>query len=110
MGQPIIGMKGISWNCQGLAKSRKFEFIHELINKENIDFISLQETNKKEFDQNWLLAISGNKNFKWIYAPPNGRSGGLLIGLNADTFEIRGYQVQDFMIICKIVQKDKNWA
>jgi hypothetical protein len=36
-------------NCQGLAKPRKFEFIHELINKEKVDFISLQETNKKEF-------------------------------------------------------------
>lgn len=86
----------------------KFEFIHELINKVKIDFISLQETNKKDFEQNWLLALSGNKNFKWISAPPNGRLGGLLVGFNADTFEITDYQVQDFMIVCKINQKTKT--
>jgi hypothetical protein len=53
-------MKGVIWNCHGLAKPGKFEFIPELINKEKVDFISLQETNKRQFGQNWLLSLSGN--------------------------------------------------
>jgi hypothetical protein len=43
-----------------------------------------------------------------ISAPPNGRLGGLLVGFNAGTFEITDYQVQDFMIVCKINQKTKT--
>lgn len=43
----MVRMKGISWNCKGLAKEGKFEFLRELIHKENDDFICLQETNKK---------------------------------------------------------------
>jgi hypothetical protein len=62
-------MKGVIWNYHGLAKPGKFEFIHELINKGKVDFISLQETNKREFGQNWLLSLSGNKMFKWISSP-----------------------------------------
>lgn len=43
----MVGMKGISQNCQGLVKEGKYEFLRDLINKENADFICLQETNKK---------------------------------------------------------------
>jgi hypothetical protein len=58
----MVGMKGISWNCKGLAKEGKFEFLRELINKENADFICLQETNKKiqsklTGDIEWLKKI-----------------------------------------------------
>jgi hypothetical protein len=40
-------MIGLIWNCQGLGKEVKIEFLKELIRKERIDFIGLQETNKK---------------------------------------------------------------
>lgn len=55
----MVRMKGISWNCKGRAKEGKFEFLRELINKENDDFICLQETNKKIFSQNWLGTLNG---------------------------------------------------
>ena len=101
-------MKGVIWNCHGLAKPGKFEFIPELINKEKVDFISLQETNKRQFGQNWLLSLSGNKLFKWISSPPNGRSGGLLVGFNLDTLDISDIQIKDFMIVCRVHHKIKN--
>jgi exonuclease III len=101
-------MKGVIWNCQGLGKPGKSEFIHELINKEKVDFISLQETNKREFGQNWLLSLSGNKMFKWISSPPNGKFGGLLVSFNSDTFEVSNIQIKDFMIVCVIHHKNKN--
>lgn len=40
-------MKGIIWNCLGLRDFEKVEFLKELICEENLDFIGLQETNKK---------------------------------------------------------------
>jgi hypothetical protein len=37
----------------------------------------------------WLLnALSGDFDFEWICNPSRGRSSGILVGLNKDTFEI----------------------
>jgi hypothetical protein len=40
-------MIGLIWNCQGLGKDVKSEFLKDVIRKEKIDFIGIQETNKK---------------------------------------------------------------
>jgi hypothetical protein len=45
------------------VKSGKFEFLQGLINKFKVDFIGLQETKKKNFDQNGIDALSPNKKF-----------------------------------------------
>jgi exonuclease III len=49
-------MKGLIWNCQGLTKHGKYEFLKILIREENLDFIGLQETNKINFSNGWVLA------------------------------------------------------
>jgi hypothetical protein len=46
--------------------------------------------------------------FKWISSPPNGRSWGLLVGFNSDTFEVSDIQTKDFMIVCVVHHKIKN--
>jgi hypothetical protein len=98
-------MIGLIWNCQGSEKEVKFEFLKELIRKERIDFIGLQETNKKSFEDSWLNSISGNRNFAWFWTPVNGRSGGLLVGFNADVFDVREIEMGDFMIKVLLVHK-----
>jgi exonuclease III len=102
-------MIGIIWNCQGLRKQGKIEFLKELICDEKADFISLQETMKKNFSQSWLDAISGGKKFIWIHSIPRGRSGGLLVGFNSDCFDVREQEVGDFMIRCLVLHKEKNF-
>ena len=47
-------MIGIIWNCQGLRKQGKIEFLKELICDEKADFIGLQETMKKNFSQKYM--------------------------------------------------------
>jgi hypothetical protein len=62
-------MIGVIWNCQGLVKAGKFEFLQELITKYKVDFIGLQETKKKIFEQSWFEALNPQKNFTWISSP-----------------------------------------
>jgi exonuclease III len=102
-------MIGLIWNCQGLGKEVKIEFLKELIRKERIDFIGLQETNKKSFEDSWLNSISGNRNFAWFWTPANGRSGGLLVGFNADAFDVRETEMGDFMIKVLLVHKENGF-
>jgi hypothetical protein len=50
-------MIGLIWNCQGLGKDVKSEFLKEIMRKERFDFIGLQETNKKNFEESLLNTI-----------------------------------------------------
>jgi hypothetical protein len=56
-------MIGVIWTCQGLVKPGKFEFLRELITKHKVDFIGLQETKRKEFDQKWFEALNPQRIF-----------------------------------------------
>ena len=62
-------MIGVIWNCQGLGKPGKFEFLRELITRHKADFIGLQETKRKEFDQRWFEAINPQKKFEPPFGP-----------------------------------------
>jgi exonuclease III len=102
-------MIGLIWNCHGLGKDVKIEFLKDIIRKERIDFIGLQETNKKSFEDSWLNSIGGNRNFAWFWSPPNGRSGGLLVGFDADIFDVREKELGEFMIRILVVHKEKGF-
>jgi hypothetical protein len=84
-------MIGVIWNCQGLVKTGKFEFLQELITKYKVDFIGLQETKKRIFDQSWFEALNPQKKFTWISSPPG-------VDLNTDVFDIISQDISEFMI------------
>jgi exonuclease III len=101
-------MIGLIWNCQGLGISSKVQFLKELIRDEKIDFIGLQETQRSHFSDSWLTSLAGSKPFAWFSAPPNGRSGGLLVGFNTDVFDVRENEIDEFMIRTLIFHREKN--
>jgi exonuclease III len=87
----------------------KSEFLRDIIRRERIDFIGLQETNKKNFDDSWLDFIGGNRNFVWVWSPPNGWSGGLLVGFDADIFDVREKELGEFMIRILVIQNESGF-
>ena len=40
-------MIGVIWNCQGLGKSVKSEFLRDVIMKEKVNFIGLKKPTRK---------------------------------------------------------------
>jgi hypothetical protein len=63
----------------------------------------------KNFEDSWLNSISGNRNFAWIWAPPNGRSGSLLVGFNAEVFDVREQEMGEFTIKILVVHKENGF-
>jgi hypothetical protein len=61
------------------------------------------------FDDSWLNFIGGNRNFAWVWSPPNGRSGGLLVGFDADIFDVREKDLGEFMICILVVHKESGF-
>jgi hypothetical protein len=100
-------MIGLIWNCQGLGIGSKVQFLRELIKDEKVDFIGLQETLRSHFSEAWLTSLAGIKPFAWFSAPPNGRSGGLLVGFNTDVFDVRENEIGEFMIRTLIYHREK---
>jgi hypothetical protein len=42
-------MKGIFWNCNGFADSKKYRFLSDLMKEKNLDYIALSETVEPTF-------------------------------------------------------------
>jgi hypothetical protein len=55
-----------------------------------------------------LSSIAGSKSFAWFSAPPNGRSGGLLVGFNPEVFDVREHETREFMIRTLVLHREKN--
>jgi exonuclease III len=105
-------MKGIFWNSRGLSDLAKSRFLADTSKERNLDFIALLETCKKDFSQPTLDNFSGGKNFLWHWTAPHGRSGGLLLGVNLDVFDIGSIDEGDFFIKFRLRNKkdDFHWV
>ena len=54
-------MKGIFWNSRGLSDLAKSRFLGDITREQNLRFITLFETSKKDFSQETLDNFSGGK-------------------------------------------------
>ncbi|CAN6182020.1 unnamed protein product [Urochloa humidicola] len=91
-------MKGIFWNCRGLRDLAKHSFLHDTTQQNQLDFIALSETNRKDFSTTWLENFSAGADFLWHWRSPRGMSGGLLVGVRHSTFVIDRVEEGDYHI------------
>jgi hypothetical protein len=52
--------------------------IRNLINEVTADFIGLQETMRKKYNDKFFRVVGPNRSFAWHWLPSKGRSGGIL--------------------------------
>jgi hypothetical protein len=71
--------------CQKFEARRRRCHVCKIL---DIDFVALLETNRKDFSNKVLTMFCGGRDFQWYWNPPKGRSGGILLGINALTFDI----------------------
>jgi hypothetical protein len=55
----------------------------------------------------WLRLVVANS--AWFSSPPNGKSGGLLVGFNSEVFDVRDHEAGEFMIHTLVLHKEKNF-
>src|SRR6266540_508817 len=81
-------MKGIFWNSRGLADLAKYRYIAESNKENNLDFIAILKTGKQDLSRSTMTRLSGGVDFIWHCLPPRGRSGGILLGVKASSFDL----------------------
>jgi hypothetical protein len=58
-------MIGATLNCRGVGKKGMSVFLSDLLREQEIDFVGLQETIKKDFSPSFFRKIDPYNSFDW---------------------------------------------
>ena len=104
-------MKGVFWNYDGFKDPKKHRFISDLTKEHNWSFIAISETGRRSFTNPFLKNLCSGKNYLWHVKEPKGRSGGILLGIDLEVFDI-GAIDGDFYVKFHLCNKNDSfkWA
>ena len=102
-------MKGCFWNCDGFGDTSKHWFIHESIREHKLDFFAIQETGRENFSAPFLKFLAAGLDFAWYCLPPQGRSGGILVGINLQTISVKGVKNGDRCVNFDLTSKSDGF-
>jgi hypothetical protein len=101
-------MKGIFWNTNGLKDPKKHKFISDLTKEHDLN---LSET-RSDFGPRFLKNICAGRDYLWHSKAPVGRSGGMLLGIDLQFFDIGAIDEGQFYIKFYLCNKADHykWA
>ena len=70
----------------------------DLVKEEQINFIALSETGRDDFPNHTLKNLCAGRDFLWHCMAPHGRSGGILLGVDLNVFDIGAIAEGDFFV------------
>lgn len=85
-------MKILFWNIRGINSGGRKKQLGEIMVKQQVDVVCLQETIKQRFTPRELASFARGQDMFWEWISPEGRSGGLLIGANKESVEVIDYK------------------
>jgi hypothetical protein len=96
------------WNIRGAGKRGVSSCLTDIIVDNKMDFIGLQETTKREYNQSFFRKIDPCNNFfgKWILLV--GKSDGILCGVRCEVLEVQAVKLGEFMILMFLWNKIKK--
>ena len=82
-------MKGFFWNSIGLSDLAKYHYIRKAIKENSLNFVAVMETEKQDMSGTNLNRLRGRGGyFIWHCLPRRGRSGGILLVVNAREYDL----------------------
>jgi hypothetical protein len=102
-------MKGFFWNNNELRDQAKPRFLFDSVKEYMFDFLVVLETKRLDFNANELSHFCANKKFVWDWTPPNGRFGGILVGLNQEKCEVLDIMHGNFSLKFKLSNKEDTF-
>jgi hypothetical protein len=102
-------MKGFFWNSRGLSDLAKYRYILDAIKDNHFNFVAVMEIGKQDMSRSNLNRLSGGADFTWHCLPPRGRSGGILLDVNALVLDVSLIVEGKFYIKFHICNKSDNF-
>jgi hypothetical protein len=108
-------MRPLFWNSKGFKDPKKHHFISDLTREQDLCFIAISEMERKGFHDSVLRNLcvwGGGRNFQWHCKKPKGRLGGILLGIDLDTFDIGAIDEGEFYVKFHLSSNDCDfkWA
>ena len=91
-------VQGLIWNCGGLKKKGVSTFLKNLIFEYKFHFVGLQETIIEECEDSLLRKFDMNQDYLWLWNAFKGKSGGILVGVLIERFDVGSFKQGEFMI------------
>jgi hypothetical protein len=91
-------MIGATLNCRGVGKKGMSVFLSDFLRVQEVDFIGLQETIKKDYSPTFFRRFDHMNDFEWRWIPSVGMSGGILGVFRSSRFNICKTSVGRFHI------------
>jgi predicted cupin superfamily sugar epimerase len=101
-------MNGLFWNSNGMRDHAKPMFLLESV-EYHLDFIAISESKRADFNQIELAHFCANRDFKWSWTQPRGRSGGILVGVNLEKIIVQDIVLGNFFLKFKLKNKVDNF-
>jgi hypothetical protein len=98
-------MKGLFWNNRVLRDLAKYKFLYDTSCDIQLDFIALLEN----FSAVDLDHFCGGKDFLWHWTSPRRQSGGILLSVDLQLFDIGDITLGDFHIKFNIRNKEDGF-
>jgi hypothetical protein len=90
-------MKTLIWNIRGIGKPARVRQLKEIMNRENVKIIGLQETIKQSFSVGDLAKIN-----PWGALPGTGGHlgalWGILLGVNEDNVHVENWEIGNYYV------------
>lgn len=97
------------WNLRGFGQRDRRRQLIEYIREQHLDFVGLQETTCSSFSQVEVDSLGGAMDFQWEWIPALGRLGGILLGLNKDSFADISFSRGELFLGAEVLQKKNNF-
>jgi hypothetical protein len=101
----IAGLNGI---VRKGGREQK-NYIRQSIKDYKLDFVGIQETMRQDYPT-ILKEISGGYEFHWDGIPARGRSGGILLGVNKETYDLVEKPMGTYYVRFLVASKKDNFT
>jgi len=88
-------MQGLIWNYRGLKKKGAATFLKNLMYQYSFHFLGIQETMLKECNEKLLKRFNANQDYPCLYNSAHGKSGGILVGVKKELYDVRSFHKGD---------------
>jgi len=96
------------WNIREFGQDGRRRQIKEYLRQEDVDIVGFQETIRQDFSIMELEALSRHK-FVWTWVTTAGHSGGILLGVKEDTFEVDDMDRGEFFVSMALTHKQSRF-
>jgi exonuclease III len=102
-------MRAAGWNMRGFGRRGRRTQLRDFIRKEQLDIIFLQEMIRQDFTDQELRGLVNGELFHWHRRAAVGRSGGMLLGIKDESFEVGAIDQGPFFLSATLLHRESKF-